>query len=93
MGCDYFRDKEGILCCGPKKYNAKMVDQFEQMYGSIPKEFTLLLEKGDHPEIDTSGELNEEGIKKDQMMIGCLKWAISLGRFDIQTAMMSMSRF
>jgi hypothetical protein len=26
-------------------------------------------------------------------MIGCLQWAISLGWFDIQTAMMTMSRF
>jgi hypothetical protein len=26
-------------------------------------------------------------------MIGCLQWAVSLGRFDIQTATMTMSRF
>jgi hypothetical protein len=26
-------------------------------------------------------------------MIGCLQWALSLGRFDIQTATMSMTRF
>jgi hypothetical protein len=51
------------------------------------------LEKGDHPEVDTSDELDEEGIKKYQTMIGCLQWAISLGRFDIQTATMTMSRF
>jgi hypothetical protein len=48
------------------------------------------LDKGDHPEDDTSDELDEEGIKKYQTMIGCLQWAISLGRFDIK---MTMSRF
>jgi hypothetical protein len=26
-------------------------------------------------------------------MIGCLQWAVSLGRFDIQTATMTMLRF
>jgi hypothetical protein len=26
-------------------------------------------------------------------MIGCLQWAVSLSRFDIQTATMTMSRF
>jgi hypothetical protein len=26
-------------------------------------------------------------------MIGCLQWAVSLGRFDIQTSTMTMSRF
>ena len=51
------------------------------------------LEKGDHPEIDTTAELDEEGIKKYQTMNGCLQWAVSLGRFDIQTATMTMSRY
>ena len=63
------------------------------MYGTKPREYTSPLEKGDHPEIDNSEELNEEGIKKYQTMIGCLQWAVSLGRFDIQTATMTMSRF
>jgi hypothetical protein len=94
LGCDYFRDKkDGTLCYGPKKYIEKIVDQYEMMFGSKPKEYTSPLEKGDHPEVDTSDELDEEGIKKYQTMIGCLQWAISLGRFDIQTATMTMSRF
>jgi hypothetical protein len=46
-----------------------------------------------HPEVDCSDELDEEGIKRYQTMIGCLQWAVSLGRFDIQTATMTMSRF
>jgi hypothetical protein len=69
------------------------MDQFENMFGSKPKECSSPLEKGDHPEIDTSEELDDNGIKKYQTMIGCLQWAISLGRFDIQTATMTMSRF
>ena len=94
LGCDYFRDKsDGTLCYGPKKYIAKMVDQYKMMFGTQPREYTSPLEKGDHPEVDTSDELDEEGIKKYQTMIGCLQWAISLGRFDIQTATMTMSRF
>jgi hypothetical protein len=93
LGCDYFCDNEGTLCFGPRKYINKMIEQFEKMFGTKPKEYTSPLEKGDHPEIDTSEELNEEGIKIYQSMIGCLQWAISLGRFDIHTATMTMSRF
>ena len=93
LGCDYFRDKDGTLCCGPKKYITKLMGQFESMFGCKPREYTSPLEKGDHPEIDDTEELNEEGIKKYQTMIGCLQWAVSLGRFDIQTATMTMSRF
>jgi hypothetical protein len=86
LGCDYFRDKDGTLCYGPRKYIVKIMDQFENMFGCKPKEYTSPLEKGDHPEIDNTEELDENGIKKYQTMIGCLQWAVSLGRFDIQTA-------
>ena len=63
------------------------------MFGSKPKEYISPLEKGDHPELDTSEELDNDGIQKYQSMIGSIQWAISLGRFDIQTATMTMSRF
>jgi hypothetical protein len=93
LGCDYFRDKDGTLCCGPKKYITKMLDQYQNMFGCKPREYTSPLEKGDHPEVDDSEMLDNDGIKKYQTMIGCLQWAVSLGRFDIQTATMTMSRF
>jgi hypothetical protein len=93
LGCDYFRDDDGTLCYGPRKYINKLMGQHENMFGCKPKEYTSPLEKGDHPEIDTTEELDEAGIKRYQTMIGCLQWAVSLGRFDIQTATMTMSRF
>jgi hypothetical protein len=93
LGCDYYRDENGVLTYGPKKYIEKMVNQYTSMFGSKPKEYTSPLEKGDHPEIDTSEELGMEGIKKYQSMLGSLQWAVSLGRFDIHTATMTMSRF
>jgi hypothetical protein len=62
------------------------MEQFENMFRCKPKEFASPLEKGDHPEIDNTEELDEDGIKKYQVMIGCLQWAVSLKRFDIQTA-------
>jgi hypothetical protein len=49
LGCDYFQDKDGTLCYGPRKYIGKIMDQYENMFGSKPKEYTSPLEKGDHP--------------------------------------------
>jgi hypothetical protein len=49
------------------------------MFGCKPKEYTSPLEKGDHPEIDNTEKLDEEGIKKYQTMIGCLQWAVFWG--------------
>jgi Reverse transcriptase (RNA-dependent DNA polymerase) len=66
LGCDYFRDQDGdgTLCCGPKKYITKLIDQHQNMFGCKPRVCILPLEKGDHPEIDTSEELDVDGIKR-----------------------------
>jgi hypothetical protein len=63
------------------------------MFGCKPPEYTSPLEKGGHQEIDTSTELDDDGIKRCQTMIGFLQWAVSLGWFDIQTTSMTMSHF
>jgi hypothetical protein len=63
------------------------------MFECKPNKYTFPFKKGDHPEIDSKEELDEEGIKKYQTMIGCLQWEVSLGRFDIQTSTMTMSHF
>jgi hypothetical protein len=94
LGCDFFCDDEGILCMAPKKYIEKMMMGYEQMFGE--KSSTKVhspLEKGDHPELDTSELLDQTGVQQYQLLIGSLQWAISLGRFDIATAVMSLLSF
>jgi hypothetical protein len=50
--------------------------------------------KGDHPEIDDSAFVEEEGIQKYQLLIKQLQWAISLERFNVGVIiMMMMSAF
>lgn len=93
LGVDYFRDKHGILCMAPKKYIEKMIDSYVRMFGSKPKQVSSPLEHGDHPEIDDSIELELEDIKKYQHMIGSLQWVVQIGRFDVTTAVMTMSSF
>jgi hypothetical protein len=51
------------------------------------------LEKGDHPELDTSELLDQTGVQQYQSLIGSLQWAFSLWRFDIANAVMSLSIF
>ena len=68
--------------------------QHEALFGCKPqKNVTSPLEKNDHPELDDSPLLNEDDIVKYQSLIGVLQWAITLGRFDIATAVMTMSSF
>jgi hypothetical protein len=78
----------------PRKYINKMVDAYTRMFGEPPKrKYSSPLEKGDHPETDISPLLDEEGITQYQSLIGMMQWAISLGRFDINTAVMTLSSF
>jgi hypothetical protein len=85
LGCNFFCDKEGFSYSAPCKYIDKLIVSYERMFGSKLKtnKITSPLEKGDHPEIDDSAFLEEEGIQKYQSLIGQLQWAISLGRFNI----------
>ena len=95
LGCDFWRDDDGTLCFAPRKYVDKMMDGYERMFGKAPSSNNVSspLEKGDHPELDTSELLDEEGQQQYQSLIGSMQWAVSLGRFDIQVAVMSMSSF
>ena len=95
LGCDFFRDQENTLCFGPKRYIKKMLESYKSpnMFNDSPQKARSPLEKGDHPELDDTDFCSHEDTKKYQSMIGALQWLVSLGRFDIQTSVMSMSRF
>ena len=94
LGMDFFRDEEGVLCFAPKKYVQKMMDSHVRMCGSKPvQNVSSPLEHGDHPELDDSDFLNDEEAQKYQSMVGSMQWAISIGRIDITTAVMTLSSF
>ena len=93
LGCNFERDADGTLCQSPTKYIVRMIDNYVRLFGTQPKEYTSPLERGDHPELDTSDELDPEGIAIYQSLIGSVQWVVSLGRMDVQTAVMTMSGF
>jgi hypothetical protein len=93
LGCDFFCDDDGTLCYAPRKYVEKMMDNYKQIFGHSPKLASSPLTDGDHPELDTMELLNAEDTKIYQSLIGACQWVIQIGRFDITTAVMTMSRF
>ena len=94
LGCDFFRDDTGTLCFGPRTYIERMALQYKSLFGEMPStKVTSPLEKNDHPELDTSPLLDEEGVTQYQSLIGAMQWVITLGRFDIAVSVMTMSSF
>jgi hypothetical protein len=47
----------------------------------------------DNPEIDTSDELDADGISRCQSLMGSTSWVMQMGRFDVATSNMKMSGF
>ena len=94
LGCDFFCDEDGILCMAANKYIEKIAMGYEIMFGEKPlTKVHSPLEKGDHPELDTLELLNQNGVKQYQALIGSQQWAISLGWFDVATAVMALLSF
>ena len=78
----------------PWEYISKMEDSYVHQFGEKPKQYVQSpLESGDHPELDASEFLNENGIEIYQSLIGSMQWAVSIGRYDIHTAVMTMLGF
>jgi len=84
LGCDFFRDEEGVLCYAPKKHIEKILDNCRRIFGTWRKPATSLLTAGDHPELDTSELLNEDDQKTHQSLIGAPQWV---------TAVMTLLRY
>jgi hypothetical protein len=76
LRCNFFCDKEGVSYFAPRKYINKLIASYERMFGSRLKtnKITSSLVKGDHPEIDDSIFLEEEGIQQYQPLIRQLQW-------------------
>ena len=50
-----------------------MLDVYKQIFGTQPKQYKTPLDKGDHPKLNTLEELDLEGIKQYQSLIGALQ--------------------
>ena len=94
LGCDYVRDSDGTLFAQPKKYLEKMLLSYKLMFGQEPVcSYTAPLEPNDHPELDETDLLGEDDRAKYLSMIGQLHWLVTLGRFDVMSATVTMARF
>ncbi len=94
LGMDFFRDEHGVICMAPKQYIEKMWGNFECMFGHPHRQVvTSPIEKNEHPELDTMDLLADDDIVKYQSLIGALQWVVSIGWFDVMTAIMTLSSF
>jgi hypothetical protein len=92
LGNDYKKDRQGRWCIGCKKYLKEAIKRVERMFGSLRK-YSNPMETGDHPELDTSEVMDDDGHRKYQMLTGILVWVVVIGRIDVAQATSSLTRF
>ena len=93
LGADYFQDPDGTMVSHPKKYIEKLKETYIRLFNTEPsKGLKTPLEKNDHPELDTSEILEGQEVNHYLTTVGQLQWLITLGRFDIQAQVITMSR-
>jgi hypothetical protein len=85
---DFGRHENNMLCID------KFIKNYEKFVSMIQTaSVTSSLEKGDRPELDTSELCTQEHTMQYQSMIVALQWIVTIGWFDINTAILSMSGF
>ena len=93
LGADYFQDPDGTIVSQPKKYIEKLKETYIRLFNTEPsKGLKTPLEKNDHSELDTSEILEGQEVNHFLTMVGQLQWLITLGRYDIQALVITMSR-
>jgi hypothetical protein len=93
LGQSFSRNDDGEMEISAKCYVDKMIDTYVQHYGEIPRKALFPLEQNDHLEMDDSPFLGQVEMQQFQSLIGAMQWAVSIGRLDIATAVMSLSSF
>jgi hypothetical protein len=75
-----------------KTYINQVIDKYQKDHRALPKK-NIPMSPNAHPELDTSEPLDEEGTRQYQKIIGIGQWLVVAGRFDINFAISSLSRY
>jgi len=78
LGNDY-KMHEGRSTIGCKKYITEALRRIEAITKPPIKRQSTPLPTGDHPELDTSEFLDNDGYQHCQMLIGMLNWIVGIG--------------
>jgi hypothetical protein len=75
-----------------KTYIKEIFRKYQEEHWTLPKKNTPM-SPNEHPELDTFDLLDEPGIRHYQKIIGIGQWLVDAGRFDINYAISSLSRY
>lgn len=94
LGCKFVQDQHGVIYMGPNQYITHMEDAYYHQFKDKPNtKVKYPLDPDDHPELDMSPFLDEYDTQIYQTLIGAIQWAITIGKWGINTTVMTLSSF
>ena len=94
LGCGFNCDSTSTLCMDTGKYIDHMEEVYVQHFKTKPvQRHRSPLQKRDHLELDTSPFLNDKEKEIYQPFVGSNQWSVSIRKFNIQSAIMTISKF
>lgn len=76
-----------------RTYIKNVCEKIEKLFQITLKNYHSPLEGGYHPELDDSNYLGDDEVSKYRMLVGSMSWAVTLGRFDVMFASITMARY
>ena len=90
LGNDFKKDRKGRWCMSCKTYIKEGIRRIKNIFDTLIKHDIPMVTR-DHPKLDESKHLDDDEHTKYQMLIGMLKWIVTIGRIDIAFAVSSLS--
>jgi hypothetical protein len=84
--------KNNRLHVSNKTYIKEVLRKYQEDHRTLQKK-NVPMSSNAHPELDSSEPLDEDGIRQYQKIIGIGQWLVVAGRFDINYAISSLSRY
>jgi hypothetical protein len=94
---DWNRNPEKTTKMSVRLYLKQAIIEVERQWGNLnkvfPKQETLNVQAGSHPELNDIHFLKDYDVQLYQSYIGILCWAVELGRVDLAHVAGAMARF
>ena len=82
-----------IIVTSAKTYIKKVCEKIELLMDWQLRTYGSPMDPVYHPELDETQFLNDDLHARYRMMVGCLNWLVTLGRWDIHYATQTMARY
>jgi len=95
LGADFNHREapERVLVQGARTYIKRALETYQQIFNEVPRKQTVPMDPDASPELDESELLDQEGRANYLSLVGMLQWLVTIGRYDIMCAVMTMARY